>query len=66
MYYKRERLQGRSWKVTRVTKEEYTAAAVAAPLYHQNSHTVQQGAVWFKEIEIWVNRNLRYTWMYEI
>ena len=66
MYYKRQRLENRTWQVTRITKEEWIAVATAAPLYNQRSHTVQQGDVWFKEIEIWVSRNLRYTWMYEI
>lgn len=66
MYYKRVQLDDRSWHVTRVTKEEWIAAATAAPLYNQRSQTVRMGEVWFKEIEIWVSRKVRYTWMYEI
>jgi hypothetical protein len=66
MYYKRVQLDDRSWHVTRVTKEEWIAAATAAPLYNQRSQTVRMGEVWFKEIEIWVSRKVRYIWMYEI
>ena len=66
MYYRREQREDRTWVTTHITKEEWIAAATAAPLYNQRSKTVQQGTVWFKEIEIWVSRKVRLIWMYEI
>jgi hypothetical protein len=66
MYYKRVQLEDRTWVVTRITKEEWIAVATAAPLYNQRSQTVRMGEVWFKEVEIWVSRKVRFIWMYEI
>lgn len=66
VYHRRTKVDKYSWQVDKISQREFLAVYREAKPLRVSSETVRMGSAWFKEITVWVSREVRYTWMYSI